>query len=852
MSVLRTAPWVRAPGLLLRRPVLLAAIAGTFALLAVAAASGPLFLSSVGAAALQRQVAAKCPEADRPAVTTAISGAPGLVAGDRELRAGVTAAGLPPTYRVDEIGITARFGPGGVPIPLSVYSRADMFDHVTRLSGGGSGLWVSDLAVETYRVRVGDRIEVGSLRLPVVGVYRDLGGRGYGGTLPPYWCHWSSSIVPSLETQPPPFLLADPATRDALITEFADEPDSPVRTTWWSAVDTSRLTLADGDDVLDRVAVVSRALPPWYFESGLDEDLRAARDTRAGVAGAISPVALAGIGVALLLVGAAASFWVDQRRSELRLLAARGAGPAALAAKAVLELAAPALVGAAAGWLASIGLVRLAGPADELEPGAPLDALRSVLPVLAAGLAVLAVVTAARTAERSRAGGRLPVPWELGLLGLAAWAYAELPDGGAVIADNRAVVQVDPMLVTFGLLGTTGAVLLAARLLTALLPPLRRRTAGSAPALHLAVRRLAGLRTATAAVLVATAVPVAILGYAGAVTRTTDATVTAKAQTYAGTERAVVLNATPAQDLPVGDAGTQVSVIRDVISVAGTETEVLGIDPAAFMRYAYTDPRVFGGDLPELVARLAAPGLPAIAVNCRRCGDRVDLRLGRTPRTATVVGTADLFPGLRVRGSAMLVVPRAALADIDPYASRVEEVWTTDDRLPAAVAALVAVDRPPRGEVTPSQFLGATQLLPVTWTFAYLQALATLIGLIAVAGLFLFLSARQRATLVSYVLLRRIGLSRRAHVASLAGELVAVLLTGWLLGTLAAVGFAAAVRDLLDINPIYPPGVLLTVPVGLLGLGAAVLVAVALAGALGTQRVADRADPATLLRGADA
>ena len=55
MSVLRTAPWVRAPGLLLRRPVLLAAIAGTFALLAVAAASGPLFLSSVGAAALQRQ-----------------------------------------------------------------------------------------------------------------------------------------------------------------------------------------------------------------------------------------------------------------------------------------------------------------------------------------------------------------------------------------------------------------------------------------------------------------------------------------------------------------------------------------------------------------------------------------------------------------------------------------------------------------------------------------------------------------------------------------------------------------------------------------------------------------------------
>jgi hypothetical protein len=41
------------------------------------------------------------------------------------------------------------------------------------------------------------------------------------------------------------------------------------------------------------------------------------------------------------------------------------------------------------------------------------------------------------------------------------------------------------------------------------------------------------------------------------------------------------------------------------------------------------------------------------------------------------------------------------------------------------------------------------------------------------------------------------------------------------------------------------------VPAALLGLGAAVLLAVALAGALGTQRQADAADPATLLRGAD-
>jgi putative ABC transport system permease protein len=368
---------------------------------------------------------------------------------------------------------------------------------------------------------------------------------------------------------------------------------------------------------------------------------------------------------------------------------------------------------------------------------------------------------------------------------------------------------------------------------------------------HLAVRRLAGLRTATAAVLVATAVPVAILGYAGAITRSTDATVLAKARTYAGTEHAVVLNAAPAQTLPVGGTGTQVSVIRDVRTVAGDETEVLGIDPATFARFAYTDRGVFGSGLPGLVRRLDGPGLPALAIRCPACGSQVTMMLGRSRLTATVVGTADLFPGIRVRDAALLVVPRTALADIDPYSNRVEEIWTTSDLLPAAVGTVTRAGRPPLREVSPSQFLGSTQLLPVTWTFGYLQALAGLIGLIGVAGLFLFLSARQRSTLVSYVLLRRIGLTRRAHLGSLAGELAGVLAVGWLLGAACAVGFAAAVRGLLDVNPLYPPGGLLVLPLALLAIGLGVLLAVAAAGAFGTQRVADAAEPAALLRGAD-
>jgi putative ABC transport system permease protein len=847
-GVWRTAPWRRAPRLLLSHRAVLAAIAGTCALLAIAAASGPLFLASAGAAALQRRVTAQCPEADRPAVVAA----PGDDAA--AVRAAVTATGLPAPYRVAIDEIRSPFGLDTDPIDLTVYGRPDAFDHVRKLNPGGDGLWVSDLTAQSYRVKVGDLVSVGRLRIPIAGRYEDLAGPGLGGReLPPYWCTWTTYIVPTLENRPPPFLLADDRTMDRIIA--ADRPGDAgqfvlgIDSTWYSPVDTARLTLTEADTV--RAGQERLAAQGQHVQSGLAVDLAAARATREGITGAIIPVALAGVLVAVLLVGAAASFWVDQRRAELRLLGARGVGPPALAGKAVLELGLPALAGALAGWGAAILLVRAAGPAPELEAGTPGRALAAVLPALAAGLLALAAVVAGRTAERSRHRRLPPFPWELALLGLAAWAYVAMRRRGAVVTDGLDVVRVDPRLVTFGLLGTAGAVLLAARLLTGLLPVLRRRTANAPTPVHLAARRLAGLRTATAAVLVATAVPVAILGYAGAITRSNDGSVTAKARTYAGTEHAVVLNAAPAQTLPVGGTGTQVSVIRDVKTVAGDETEVLGIDPATFLRFAYTDPAVFGPDLPALVRRLDGPGLPALAIRCPACGPQVRMTLGHSTLTATVVGTADLFPGIRVRDAALLVVPRPALKDIDPYSSRIEEIWTTSALLPAAIDAVTRAGRPPMREVSPTQFLGNTQLLPVTWTFGYLQALAVLIGLIGMAGLFLFLSARQRSTLISYVLLRRIGLSRRAHLGSLAGELAAVLAVGWLLGAAAAVGFAAAVRGLLDVNPLYPPGSLLVLPVGVLAAGIGVLLVVAAAGALGTQRVADAAEPATLLRGAD-
>jgi putative ABC transport system permease protein len=80
---------------------------------------------------------------------------------------------------------------------------------------------------------------------------------------------------------------------------------------------------------------------------------------------------------------------VDRRRVEVALLAARGVGPAAIAAKAVLEMLVWLAAGGVLGWLGAVGLVRLLGPSDLLDPSAVPAALARTGVALAVGLALL-------------------------------------------------------------------------------------------------------------------------------------------------------------------------------------------------------------------------------------------------------------------------------------------------------------------------------------------------------------------------------------------------------------------------------------------------------------------------------
>jgi hypothetical protein len=70
----RTSPWTRAPILLLRTPAVFLAVVAASAVLAIAASSGVLYLSTLGTASLQAQASSACPEASMPAFSGTTDG----------------------------------------------------------------------------------------------------------------------------------------------------------------------------------------------------------------------------------------------------------------------------------------------------------------------------------------------------------------------------------------------------------------------------------------------------------------------------------------------------------------------------------------------------------------------------------------------------------------------------------------------------------------------------------------------------------------------------------------------------------------------------------------------------------
>ncbi|HEX9236656.1 MAG TPA: hypothetical protein VF972_10310, partial [Actinomycetota bacterium] len=200
-----SAPWVKAPWLLLRFPGLLFAVASAVVILAVATAASPLFASSAGNAVLTKQISPLCPwpigltvasygplfgdtqTFEGPAITPAqrLSQEDQTLARDT---AGISSVGSPVRTIIGPKVDAAKDGASRTRSIL-LLTRDGGLDHVQKLSGGGNGLWITDRTAQGLGVKPGDQIRLtggqGALvSTRVTGVYRNLADA----RVTPFWC----------------------------------------------------------------------------------------------------------------------------------------------------------------------------------------------------------------------------------------------------------------------------------------------------------------------------------------------------------------------------------------------------------------------------------------------------------------------------------------------------------------------------------------------------------------------------------------------------------------------------------------------------------------------------------------
>ncbi|MDT4931169.1 MAG: putative transport system permease protein [Pseudonocardiales bacterium] len=844
-----TLPWRRAPILLFRQPVVFLAIVGAAAILAVAAASGPLFLSTIGTASLNAQAAQTCPESSLPGMATNVSGAQ-AASTERLGRQTMQRNALPNPYSV-AVGETHVQNS-----LIHLYGRPGALDHVTKLTkSAGSGAWVPNVFAAKLGVRPGGTITtVGGKPIRVAGIYRDLAPDPYTlSHLPSYWCSWTNIIVSTVATDAQ--IAKTPQDRRQGPLFIVDQPtvarvaETGVRLSWHSPMSTTASPLGAFDDASGRAVTAAAQMPsPTSSDSHLSDNTQIAHTAQRGLTGSIVPIEIAGVIIAGLLVGGAGMFWANARRREIRLLVARGVGPVPLAGKAILETIVPAVVGAALGFVGTLLLVRAVGPATVLESGAPLRALGLVAGTLAIGL--LLIGTLGGLSGRERTAGRqaswlLAVPWELVLIGAAIVIALARLDTSAVTVDHT-VVRISPLVVLYPLLGATGALLLLGRLIGTLLPGVGRAARRVPNTAYLALRRISRSRAVVVGLIVGTALPCCLLMYGSTVSDTVSREVTQKYQTNLGAPHVLQIYGVHGALIPTKGHGTQVVLYEQDTLFGDQPGYVLGVDPKTFAEYAFVNDAQRRA-VDKLTPATSNSSVPAIVVN-NRAGNTTNLKISETSLKLEPVAQMPVFPGLRVGAFSMIVVNQKSLSHIDNGTERGNQLWTNDAGYGAARRLVEARGYSVLFELTSKIVVGTTGLLPVTWVFGYLRALAILIGIVALAGLVFGLAARTRSRRVSYVLSRRMGMARLTHVNSLLIELGLVIGLGWVAGSSLGLGSFGFIYRRLDVYPELPPPPSFAVPSTPLMATAVIAAVVVVLASIASHALAERTRPAEILR----
>ena len=901
--MLGSAPWRRAPALLVRHPASLLAVVGAAAVLGAVASGQSQYLASAASGALTNQLVQRCNYTEGASI---VGGLPADEAArqtrtfDQRAAADLRASGAPArslgpsvtTLALDGVMATTApltKGPGPVPAAseVTVYDRDGALRHVrveSRAAGGGDGVWLTDSTASQLGVRAGQPVYLGGvLKVPVAGVYANL--QNYPRPLPSFWCSQETGESgyigpPDASFPPPPLALVD---RRLLLKIATALSPGLVDYQWQRPAVATGLTVDQGRAVVGALArmqaqqpaegYLNRRGPLQMLASDLTFVVQRSKAISDAVAHSVEPVTVAGLLIALLLMASAASYWVDRRRQELLLLRSRGIGPAWLALKAVLEMGPGAVLGTAVGVGAARALVALLGPSPVISAASVGAGSVAAGVALAAGLLLIAALSAGRVrspadAVGSTAGGiggpaapgRRPRTWvrrtpiELVVLAAAAVAWWRLSGTNPDLAPaGSSVASVGPLYLAFPALFVAGAAIFTARAGTWVLPWARRR-AGARPgsSVFLGSARLAAGAGLAASLLAAAAMAVGTLVFAAAVTVTQQGTVAAKAETFVGSQTAVFLTAPASISASIRSASTTIERLGQAF-LNGENVDVIGIDPATFARGAYWSRSYGAGSLQDAVDRLQRAGrgdgaVPVIVANGSVPATaqlRVPVAASGLPATRTLRVVEEVRGFTGVNGANTLVITQAsALSGLNAMS----EVLSRD----SAATVLGALSRDgvtASAVVSARDVLDLSQFLSVTWSFAYLQALGVLIGLIVVAGVLLYIETRQRQRVAAYVVARRMGLSRLAHMGAVAVELGAPLIAGALVGMALGMIGAALISGHLDPLPDLNPGPELAWPSVVLVSSATLTGLLWWLATAWSQRGADRSSAAVVLRG---
>jgi len=873
--------WRKAPLLLFRWPPILAAVGASFVILVVTAAIAPLFTSSAASGALFEEsrglgrsaigfnLRQETPLVDfhvpRPGGGRRVL-TPNQLFDERTLGLNRRAA------RIDNLGSVTRsifLAPSSLEVGSSIsvvrpVARERFLDHINVIEEtSGDGFYVAEPVADELGVKPGDMATMTAdsvMRIRIKGIYEDLISKPSS----EYWRPLNRYIyrLKPADARPPALLLSD---LDLLLAA-GTEMESRAVEAWEYPIELDGLTLDSARRIADEITTLSRTAVdqdplPGGATIFLEPEVHTllpvlvdgAEDIVASIQSPVQVLVLTGAAVALLLICVSAYYMVQKRGIEFRLLEARGVSDRWVAGRACVETVVPILLASVVGAGGTWVLVNVFGPgpvdANALKAAAFLTIGSVLVGLIALGIAT--AIAARRLASIETGGTNITsrLPWEILLLIAAGVSLYFINQRGA-ISEQDDGGGVDLLLVLFPMFGVAGGALFVLKVLFAYLGKARGATAGASTSVYLATRRLVAGSRSVALLIGAAAVSVGILVYSTSLLASVKATTYAKTHVFTGSDVSLQVSTL---DLPKPDIPHTVVATADG-DVGNTAVAIMGVDPETFVDAAFWDSSFSDSSVESLVDAVDEPGagpLPVVVV-----GDE-DLSPGSFSVSGNdvgveVVGRASTWPGMLAQ-TPMLVASLPQLIEIareDGIALPRLTLWARGP-IDEVVTELQRAGIDTQLSVTANEVGETSKLLSISWTFGLLRILGIVAGVLAVVGMLLYVAARRRTRLVSYLLAKRMGLPVRDHRMSVLIELFSMLAAALVLGGALGIASARLIYVGLDLLPTVPPAPLFRVPsVEVVATGVLFGVA-AVVGAALIQRASDRARPGEVMRLAD-